>query len=578
MEAEAAAVPGRRQQGAYEGFARRLVILMGARLALSLVSLCIALALEAAGGELNIVERRGFYWTVTFAFLATVVYGLALPRVRRVKQFAAVNIATDIVIVSALVHFSGAEQSVFSFLYVLVAVYGGVLFERRGAVISACLGALAYGALLLAGHQGWVPRHEIAPLEARPLLLSVWVIHAAAVVLGASLASYLAVELRRTGEALEERTSDLARLQSLHQRTVESLMSGLLTTNTSGCITSFNPEAERITGVPAAEAIGRGVDAVLPGIQELLARPEDRGRGGQARARMPYRSRRGEDLHIGVAVSVLRDAAAGASGDVVIFQDVTQVVDMENDLRRSERLAAVGQLSASIAHEIRNPLAAISGSIQVLREKLGPTRVVPDAGQLMDIVLRETEHLNGLITDFLQYARPAPRRLEVVVVEELVNDVLKMFEAARPDAVEVAVAIEPALSVAADGAQLRQVLWNLVLNAAQAMPDGGRLEIRAGGLEDPAQEHPSGRRNGPTVGEKARWAEIVVVDQGVGVPPEAMDRIFDPFFTTKRGGSGLGLAIVHRIVDDHGGSVRLESGAGEGTRVRVRLPRAEAAG
>ncbi len=554
------------------GLPRPLVILMGARLALSLVSLGIAVALDAVGVGYRFAQPRGLWGTVGFAFLATAVYGLVLPRVRNQKRFAAVNIGTDIAIVSGLVGFSGGVDSVFAFLFVLVAVYGALLFERRGALATAAFAVFAHGLVLLAADTGWLPAAPLGSAGPRPLVLAVWAVNAGAVLLVAVLASLLGTALQRTGEALRERTRDLSRLSRLHQHTVESLMSGLLTTDRAGCITSFNPEAERITGCSAASALGRDVEAVLPGIRRL-ALAIDAG-PSHSRVRTPYTSERGERLHLGLGAYLLKDAEGVPSGHVVIFQDVTRVVEMESELRRSERLAAIGQLSASIAHEVRNPLAAISGSIQVLGRRTPALADDPEAARLMEIVLRETDRLNALITDFLHYARPAPRRVAEIVLASAVDELLRMFESVRPAGVNVSSSLEPGLGLRADPEQLHQVLWNLLLNAAQAMEKGGRLEIRAASRVGPSQEAPLGRRNEEQAQQD--WVEIAVADEGIGIPMDALDRVFDPFFTTKRGGSGLGLATVHRIVEQHGGSIRVESTLGIGTTVRVRLPRAGA--
>jgi two-component system sensor histidine kinase PilS (NtrC family) len=558
------------------GLEQRLVVLMAARLALSLLSLGIALALDAAGSHSSTTEWRGFYGTIAFAFVATVGYGLVLPRIRRQKRFAAINIATDIAIVSALVYFSGGSESVFTFLYVLVAFYGATLFERPGALISASLGALAYGSVLLAGRQGWVPDGGPLAPEPWPILLTLWAVHASAVLLVAALSSFLSAELRRTGDVLRERTSDLHLLRNLHQRTVESLMSGLLTLDRDGRVTSFNPEAERIVGIPAAAALELDVEEVLLGVRKLLIAVTDDGRAIDSRSRMPYRNRKGEDLHLGVASYILKHVEGTPSGHVVIFQDVSEVVEMERELRRSERLAAVGELSASIAHEIRNPLAAISGAIQMLNYAAEGSARAGESWRLMEIATREAERLNHLITDFLQFARPEPSNPQPVLVARAVKEVLDLFEAVRPAGVKVTIETEAGLTAHADPTQLGQVLWNLVLNASEAMPEGGALAISATSLQGQApQERPSGRRNEDE--DKPQWAEIVVADEGIGIPPEEREQVFDPFFTTKREGSGLGLAIVHRIVAEHGGSVRLESNLGSGTAIRLRFPWAEAA-
>jgi two-component system sensor histidine kinase PilS (NtrC family) len=424
--------------------------------------------------------------------------------------------------------------------------------------------------VLLAAGTGWLPAAPCPAPGPRPVVLAVWAVHAGAVLLVTGLASVLGAELRRTGEALRARTRDLSQLARLHRQTVESLMSGLLTVDPAGRITSFNPEAERITGHAAERAIGRDVEDVLPGIREIgLAGAGARG-SAPGRVRTPYTSARGERLHLGLGAYVLKDAEGRPAGHVLIFQDVTQVVEMERDLRRSEKLAAIGQLSASIAHEIRNPLASISGSIQVLQRRTPTLADDREAQRLMQIVLRETDRLNTLITDFLLYARPAPRHVIAVPLADLVDDVLRMFEAVRPRDVTVETRLAPGLLLRADPEQLRQVLWNLVLNAAQAMEKGGRLEIRAEAAGGPPQEALSGRRNEEQA--QPEWVEIAVSDEGVGIPMDALDRIFDPFFTTKRGGSGLGLAIVHRIVEQHAGNLRVESTPGAGTRIHVRLP------
>jgi len=558
-------------------FRRGLALLMGARLALALASLGSVLLLEAVDERVSTAEWRGFYGTVAFAFLATVAYGIGQRWVSR-RHFAAVNVVTDIGIVSALVHFSGGPDSAFTFLYVLVALCGAILFQARGAMVAATLAAAAFGAVLIAGHYGVLPRGEFGPSPPVAAVFTSWLLVAGAIALATALASVLAAELRGTGEALSQRTIDLAHLRGLHQRTVESLMSGLLTTDLESRITSFNPEAERITGTAWGEARRRPVGEILPGVGRLIAGCSGDHADGPTRARIPYTAPTGEELHLGVAVSFLLSGDGEVAGHIVIFQDVSQVVAMEGDLRRSERLAAVGQLSASIAHEIRNPLASLSGSIEMLRKDVSGVGGAKQSQRLMDIAIRETERLNQLITDFLIYARPGPRNPEPVRVGESLDEVLQMFEAVCPPEIELVVSVAEDLCVNADAAQLHQVFWNLILNASEAMLDGGRLEVSARPLGPRApQEHAPGGRKRAEEKEKERWVEIAVSDSGAGIPPDALDRIFDPFYTTKPHGSGLGLATVHRVVEDHGGRIHLESTVGVGTVIRMRWPRAETA-
>jgi two-component system sensor histidine kinase PilS (NtrC family) len=345
-------------------------------------------------------------------------------------------------------------------------------------------------------------------------------------------------------------------------------MSGLLTVDRGGRVTSFNAEAERITGLSRAEACGKAVEEILPGIESVIdpTRIDPAG----TRARIPYLDRDGTRLHLGIGAYILRDETANEEGRVVIFQNVSQVVQMEEDLRRSERLAAIGTLAASIAHEIRNPLAAISGSIQMLRARTGPDADEP--ARLMDIVIREVDRLNHLISDFLGYAHPAPLATEAVELAPLVDEVMELVCPAAGARVSVAADVEPGLHVLADPERLRQVLWNLLLNGIEAMPDGGRLRIEARSRRGSApQDGDSPGRMDPE--GKGTRVELAVMDQGIGVDAKIAERIFDPFFTTKAGGSGLGLPTVHRIIEEHGGSLRMERKSGEwSTVMRIRLP------
>ncbi len=554
---------------------RRLKWLMAARLGLSLGVFALTLLFIGYGREGAETAERGLYGTLAASFGATLVYASVFPFVRRLQSFGVLQLATDVAVVTSLVCWSGGANSFFGFLYLPITLFGAMLFDRRGAYGSAALASGGY-ALALAAAERWGMREAFGGFAPGASLSALWVVHTAALLLVALLSSALARDLRATGEALEESATDLDRLRRLHERTVDSLTSGLLTTDRDGRVTSFNPEAERITGRAEAEVLGLEMDEVLPGVRDLVMGSS---REVRLRIRTRYRSPDGRQRHVGLAGSVLRDAEGGEDGYVVIFQDVTDVVAMERDLRRSERLAVAGQLAADMAHEIRNPLAAISGSIEMLRGGLGESAADAERRRLMGIVLREVERLDRLIADFLAYARPAPAYPTPVELRSVVDEVLAMFAASpAAEGVETRIEVPPRLGVLADSRQLRQLLWNLVINAAQAMPEGGRLEIAARRGGGAPQEGIAGDRNegaGNRTEKESAEVEISVSDTGVGIEPEALERIFDPFFTTKRGGSGLGLATVHRVVEANGGSVRAESRLGHGTCFRIRLPEAE---
>jgi two-component system sensor histidine kinase PilS (NtrC family) len=542
--------------GSADGARQRLARLMAARLLIALAVFGLALVVVGAGREGAEAAERGLYGTLAAAFLATAVFAASLRFVRNLDLVAGLQVAMDMAIVTSVLVFSGGGQSIFSFLYLPITVWAAIWFDRRGGYVAALGACAAYGAALVLGSQlggGY-------PLEVSLALFS---LHAGALLLVAMLSTTLARELRVTGERLHDQAAHLGELRTLHARTVECLTSGLLTIDESGCITSFNPEAERITGHAWAEVLGAPLERVLPGSEELAARgPDGRGR---ARSRLVVSGPKGAEQHLGVSISTLRDHAGAPAGSVVIFQDVTRVVGLERDNERNARLAGVGQLAADMAHEVRNPLAAISGSVEMLR---GGSHSPEDQQRLMDIVLREIRRLDALIADFLEYARPAPPKLEDIAVGPLLADLVEMASGGADAAVRIRCEVEDDLVAHTDSAQLRQVLWNLIRNAEQALGDGGGIELFAKRQILP-QDPRRGDRNADEGGQPG--VEITVSDDGRGMEPEVLERIFDPFFTTRPDGSGLGLATVHRIIGALGGEVVVESSPSIGTKVRIQL-------
>jgi two-component system sensor histidine kinase PilS (NtrC family) len=579
--------PKREGSGLDEQTELRLVWLMGGRLFLALSSLVIAAGLDGIGRDLTDEARNGIYWTVTFAFFAAVISGTSFGRIRNPLRFATTQIAMDVAIVTSLVHFSGGRQSVFTFLYVLVILYGALLFKSRIAIGAAGLSVVAYGLALVTGNEGF--GLGLVAANARielPRLFAVWVVQGAGLFAVGALASLLSRELQRTGAALDRSTIDLRLLKDLHRSTVDSIMSGLLTTDSDGRISSFNPEAERITGIGRDLALGKKLDTIIPGATQILTSFGGQAPEGAGRTRLAYENPNRGKLYLGLADSILRGEDGTPQGHVVIFQDVTDVVAMEASLTRSERLAAVGELSAKIAHEIRNPLASISGSIQILASE---AKVDGESARLMGIAIRETDRLNVLITDFLRYARPAPTVTKSVRVDALFEDLLEMIQQILPENITLAVDINKGHRLESDSDQLSQMLWNLCLNSIQAMSEGGVLRISVrpvtpqGGpatfrqetTQETAPDTQTCVVDTQRVDDAPQWLEIEITDTGSGISEDVMVDIFEPFFTTKRDGTGLGLPTVHRIVENHGGALELTSEPGVGTKFCIRLPGSE---
>jgi two-component system sensor histidine kinase PilS (NtrC family) len=355
---------------------------------------------------------------------------------------------------------------------------------------------------------------------------------------------------------LEQASTELADLQALNQHVIDSLPSGLATTDRQRRILTFNRGAEAITGLSFASVVGRHVAEVLQ-LPKFLAQSLDHGRVPAAPGRrFEFRFQRGDDrgeIDLGLGVAHLQ-TPGGRAGYLITFQDVTDIKKLERDARMQQRLAAVGEMAAGIAHEIRNPLASMSGSIQILRQELP---LSAEQEQLMDIVLRESERLNSSIRSFLAYARPQRFEIARFDVRRALNDtalLLRNSAEIRDDHIIELEVPDRELWFEADENQIKQIVWNLATNAVRAMPDGGRLKL-VGAFETASES-----------------LVITVKDEGIGIAPEELDGLFQPFHGSFAKGSGLGLAIVHRIVTDYNGEIQVSSRRGEGTAVSVRLP------
>jgi two-component system sensor histidine kinase PilS (NtrC family) len=361
-----------------------------------------------------------------------------------------------------------------------------------------------------------------------------------------ALAFILGDQLQRGAETLATTRKAAADLFTLHQDIVRSLASGLVTIGPDGTVLSANDAACDILAVALKDISNKPIETVMPGLTALLEKGEAR----RADLTLP------DGLTIGVTVSPLRDVRDQVLGRVVNFTDLTELRRLEQNMRRAERLATVGQLAAGVAHEIRNPLASISGSIQLL--KAAPASDEDRA--LMDIVNREVDRLNVLIGDLLDYANPRPSHFVDFDVDVLVRETLQVAggDSAFAD-IEVTTNIAGPLPVRADSPKLRQVMWNLLRNAAEAAAAGGKHVNVSAFLEEDD-------------------VVIVVGDDGPGIPTDQIGRIFDPFFTTKEKGTGLGLATCHAVIAEHGGSIDVQSSVGTGTQMMVILPRNRAPG
>ena len=466
------------------------------------------------------------------------------------------QIIWDLLFVTALLLVTGGIASPFSFLYLLTVINASVLLSRREAIYTASLCGILYGALLDFQFYGLLAPLGLSQAQADQygagyIFYTIFV-NLAGYYLAAFLTGYLAERALRSERALEEKAVDFDELTRLHSAIVTSMNSGLMTLDPDRRIKVFNAYAEQLTGLTQTEVYDRRLEVVLPEFLPVAG-------ALYVRSEIALSSGRTSPRILGCAATTLSDREGRDSGIIINFQDVTELKQMEAELKRADRLAAVGELSARIAHEIRNPLASISGSVQLIAQDRA---IRGEERQLLDIVIKETERLNGLISEFLAYARPHPPQRVPVRLCRMIDDLrILMRSDRRFERIAIRQEFADSMMVQVDIDQFAQVLWNILANAADAMPDGGEITVGMERLTGEGEER---------VG--ASWDEIAISDTGRGMSTHELSSIFEPFFTTKRGGTGLGLATVYRIVEGHGGHVRVESTPGRGTRFLIYLP------
>jgi two-component system sensor histidine kinase PilS (NtrC family) len=537
---------------------QRLKQLMLLRVVMITTLLLIAVSVEAVSETLLPVNPLYFLIAATYALTILYVAALRLRVGPQVQVY--VQVVADLLTITGLVYLTGgnASRAGFMLLYPMSVLSGGVLSsDRRAGVLLAAMAALLYGSLLAAARLGLVPTAgliDVLVVPVNQLVYSVFVTLVACLTV-AFVGSHLSANLRTVGAQLEEAAEEAAGLRELNQVIVNSLQSGLLTTDERGHILYVNAFGEAILGRTLAQVRGRVVREIfgswlLEG-SALLARARAR---ALARLEMTYHRPDGTALDLGITVSPLAAPDPGAGACLLSFQDLTEIKRLEREVQIKEKLAAVGGMAAQLAHEIRNPLGSISGSAQVL---LGEPNISAEQEQLLRIITKESRRLSDTLNQFLFQARPAmPAAAGPVDVGRLLEEAVTLLrngsEVKPGHRVTFDAQGGPLLCVA-DPDQITQVFWNLARNGLEAMPDGGVLAVSL----------------------NARGPDVVlrVCDQGRGMGHEEQRQLFEPFQSRSAMGTGLGLAIVYRIVREHKGDIGIRSVPGQGTEVEVRLPR-----
>lgn len=503
---------------------RRIVLYILIRVVLATVFLGIA-ALLLWGGQWDLIERERYFYLVAAIFFVMGLSAASLPAVRDVRRFAFVQLFADTLIVSAMVWQTDGVESAFAVLYFMTIVASAYLVYRKGALVVAAVNAACFSVIgfmeISEMMQSTADRSLITPIYAA-LLMKVFGFFLVAI-----LAGELAEQLRKTGVRLAEEEAQVRALEQELSDVVQSLSMGLALVGMNGALRSANRPALNFFPALATQT----VQEVIP----QYASPEDVWE-------VEILKEEESPQVIFISRSHLEDGGA-----VLTMEDVTSLREIEERVRREERFSAVGNLAAAIAHEVRNPLASLSGAVQLLK-------VDEEEQRLMEIIQREIRRINELVTRFLQSTRRTEFTPVPTDLEELVKEVVETFSQDQQyaDTVNTQIMFQPIGPLPLDRERVRQILWNLLLNAAQAMPDGGDIRI-----------------SGEQVGGRVR---VMVSDDGVGVDAQDVGRLFDPFYTTRVGGTGLGLATVERCAREHGGEVWIRSKPGAGTTFAVWLP------
>lgn len=522
------------------------------RVRILILTLLLAIELAVAQFSPAPLPMRLFLSTILFWYSLSVFYVLLLSLWREHRLQASLQVLTDLILVSLVVHETGGWDSSLNFLYPLVIIVASVLLTRIWAQLVAALAFILYGTVLELSYFGYIPSYTSSHPGLRTLQAIIFV-NLFAFLAVAYLAGLLTAKLRQVGVQLKNTSGALESLQALHENIIHSISSGLITTGLDGRITLVNGAAQRLLERSSAELFGGRVD-------ELFLDPLPSVESNQDHGEVRFDASNKFRKTVRVRVATLTVPERGELGYVYVFDDLTEIRRLEREVRMQDRLAAVGRLAAAIAHEIRNPLTSIAGSVSMLS---GVPEMNEDHRRLLDIVTRESQRLNSIITDFLAYSRTKQYHFDQVNLIQLVDDTLTLMEH-RMTAEKTGIKIErrfpsgQALAMA-DGDKLKQVFWNICENAVRAMKgdkDGGALTVTV-----------------ETMGDD--W-QVGFTDTGLGMSPQQIEKIFEPFQSNFEGGTGLGLAIVYQIVQAHGGKVWARSKPGQGTTFVLRLHRLEA--
>jgi two-component system sensor histidine kinase PilS (NtrC family) len=540
----------------------RLQLLMFLRVGFVSLLLGVAIVIQVKETKAYFGEiLNAHYFLIALIYFLTFIYIVVLKYIKNLFKFAYLQLLIDTIFITAIIYTTSGIESIFSFLYLLNIISGGIILYRYGGMLIASFSSILYGAFLDLSYYGFINpigysfpyAQEYQSSEIFYMIL----MNVAAFYLVAFLSGFLSEQIRKSRAELKSKKKDIADLEMLKENIIQNISSGLVALDENSKIIVFNRGAERIFNIDSRDAIQKDISSIIPHIIPYL-----KVRNPHKFSQLSYKRKNDQEIDLLLNISPLQEHDGSKKGTILVFQDTTRIREMEQEVKRMEDLAMLGELAAGIAHEIRNPLASISGSIQVLSDSLSKEEARINR-RLMEIVLREVNRLNNLINDFLHFARPQRIDIEEFELNQLIMDTLYIFQNSNhwSKYLDIETKIMSPLKIKSDPQQLKQVFWNIFLNASEVMPKGGLISIGA-----------DRETNFQSSIESVELVRIKIEDNGPGLNSKIAKDIFKPFSTTKKDGSGLGLAIVKRIVEGLGGKVSGENLPSGGAAITILLP------
>ncbi len=557
QENTSGAAPESKQGAAAEQAYEQSWLVWLAKVRILILTFLLGIELAVSNLTATPINRRQFVVVIAFCYAVSAVLAYIAAQWRNSLMHTWLQILTDLGMATMLVYATGAFDSPFYFLYPLIIINASILLSRRWSLMIAVLAFILHAGMLELSSLDWLFGTSPPSRSTLISLQATLVIEFVGYMAIAYLASRLTTRMRQVDVELKDKSGALEDLQAQHEHIIQSISSGLITTDVAGHITLVNPAAEVLLERFASEVLGKQIASLF---LDRVPSPTNSSAHSEVRASCPRGRRRQKTFRI--TATVLTVPGRGAVGYVYNFDDLTEIRRLEREVRLSDRLAAVGRMAAAIAHEIRNPLSSIAGSVRVLSD----VAVLNDEEKmLVNIVNRESERLNDIISNFLSYTREKQYEFVYVNLVPVLDETLKLLENRLPsldrssDANHAPIQILRKFEISeaytiADSDRLKQVFWNISENAVRAMPDGGTL----------------------TVTVRANDSHFVVTfnDTGKGMPKNQIEKIFEPFQSEFDGGTGLGLAIVYQIVQAHDAKISVRSGPGEGADFILQFKRA----